>query len=177
MTSSTSAFHFLSAHKAIKMMGESVCITVANIKLLANHASSDVLWEPILLTCNGGKHFMILTILNRRDRSISWSCLNLDSYDENVEDYEVEYFIESLSKNVPHIKWKCPPLSVMNCVEVVSDPVFRIPVSKLEKYYMAMAMPIGADLTKLVSVKSSSGVHTAEHAKSVTIRSDYILSG
>lgn len=158
----------MSAHKGIMVKGTSVSIKIENINFITNNSPSDGLWEPVLLTSKGREHFMIVTFFNKKDTSISWTCLNLDSYDENDEKYEVEYFIESLSKKVPRLKWKCAPLSVINCVELVSDPVFRIPISTLEKYYME---PGGSDLKLLVSIKSNSGVQAAEHVKLVMIGS------
>lgn len=130
--------HFHNHHKALVISNcDSITMDFENFMYsIGMMKFRDGMWNPLILSANG-EYFMVLTLLNDRDTSVSWQPLRLSpENDISVSKFDVEFRIESHSVGMAALNWKMIPLPLLESEGIIRTPVSRYPADLLNCYYI-----------------------------------------
>lgn len=149
--------HFHKHHKALVGNSDSITMDFENFMYSVGMMKfRDGVWTPVILSVKG-EYFMILTLLNDRDTSVSWQCLRLNDGNGKPENkFDVEFRIESHSMGMPALDWKMVSLPLLESEGIIRTPVTRNPADLLINHYVDKQNEM-LKVTVTVAVSDNSG--------------------
>lgn len=116
------------------------------------------MWTPIILKdgdSDNSPTFVILTLGNTSDKSISWVSIFLGDFSDGAE-YHADFFVKSESEEASNLEWKIPCVDLLHSSVSLQNPVFRIPISVLLQHYCQNG---GVTVTGFLTTRRKKRVH------------------